>query len=79
MTERRITMGEVVTAFDDNRVIECFGVGTACTISPVNRIVYGDRTLVFSDRKSNLATRLLKTLTDIQYGNVSKPEWQVVF
>lgn len=81
VSERVITMAEFVTALDENRVVEVFGAGTACVVCPVNRVTYGDRALHIPTMENGpkLATRFLTTLNDIQYGHVSKPEWQVIF
>ena len=73
-------MAELVTALDENRVQEVFGAGTACVVCPVNRVTYGDRTLHIPTMENGpkLATRFLETLNGIQYGTISKPEWQMV-
>lgn len=80
VAEKTITMGELVTALDEDRVIEVFGAGTACVVCPVNKVTYGDRELHIPTMENGpkLATRFLSTLNDIQYGHISKPEWQVV-
>ena len=74
-------MSELVAAVDNDRVLEVFGTGTACVVCPVSRIAYGDRLLQIPTMRNGakLATRFLTTLNDIQYGNVDKPEWQLVF
>jgi branched-chain amino acid aminotransferase len=43
--ERRITISEIVEAHDRGTLRECFGTGTAATISHVRRIRYGNRDL----------------------------------
>lgn len=43
VVERRISMDEVLQAHDRGALMECFGTGTAATLSHVNRIRYGDR------------------------------------
>ena len=80
MSERPVTMAELVTTLDENRVQEVFGAGTACVVCPVNRVTYGDRTLHIPTMENGpkLATRFLETLNGIQYGTISKPEWQMV-
>jgi len=80
VSERPVTMAELVTALDENRVQEVFGAGTACVVCPVNRVTYGDRTLHIPTMENGpkLATRFLETLNGIQYGTISKPEWQMV-
>jgi branched-chain amino acid aminotransferase len=41
--ERRVSIDEVLTAFDRGSLVECFGTGTAATVSHVRRLRYGDR------------------------------------
>jgi branched-chain amino acid aminotransferase len=41
--ERRLAIDEIVSAADRGTLRECFGVGTAATLSHVRRIRYGDR------------------------------------
>jgi len=77
VSERPITMGELVTAVDQNRVLEMFGAGTASVVCPVNRVEYNGRLLTIpTDGGLPLATRFLTTLSDIQYGVVNRPDWQ---
>ena len=40
VTERRLTMSEILKAKDEGRLIEMFGTGTAAIISPVGSIMY---------------------------------------
>jgi branched-chain amino acid aminotransferase len=81
VTERAVTMKELVDALDQGRVKEVFGAGTACVVCPVNKVTYGDRVLEIPtmDDGAPLATRFLNTLNDIQYGNSSREGWQVIF
>lgn len=44
--ERRVSIEEVVAAHKQGRLRECFGTGTAATLSHVRRIRYGDDDLV---------------------------------
>jgi branched-chain amino acid aminotransferase len=45
VSERRISIDEIATAHDRGELRECFGTGTAATLSPVRRIRYRDRDL----------------------------------
>jgi branched-chain amino acid aminotransferase len=40
VTEKSLKMGEVIKAIQENRLIECFGAGTAVIVSPVKAIHY---------------------------------------
>ena len=55
-----------------------FGAGTACVVSPIERIYYmGDNLLIPTLENSNsLYKQLLNTLLDIQYGRIQHP-WAV--
>jgi len=79
VTERPVTMAELVEALDEGRVKEVFGAGTACVVCPVNRVTYGERVLDIPTMENGpkLATKFLNTLNDLQYGRVKKDAWQV--
>lgn len=81
VSEATITMAELVEALEEDRVLEVFGAGTACVVCPVNKITYGEKVLHIPTMENGpkLAGRFLQTLNDIQYGRVSKPEWQCIF
>lgn len=40
VTERALPMAEFLQALKEKRVLECFGAGTACVISPINGVHY---------------------------------------
>ena len=40
VTERSITMSELLNANKENRLVEMFGSGTAAIISPVGSVMY---------------------------------------
>jgi branched-chain amino acid aminotransferase len=69
VTERRITIDEVVSAAKDGTLEESFGTGTAAVITPVGSITYKGETYKVNDFKLGpLAEKLFNTLTAIQYG-----------
>nr|XP_023672487.1 branched-chain-amino-acid aminotransferase, cytosolic isoform X1 [Paramormyrops kingsleyae] len=70
VSERCITMADLLRALKENRVKEIFGSGTACVVSPVGRILYQGENLLIPCKEDfpPLASRLVKELTDIQYG-----------
>lgn len=78
VSERRITMHEVVKALSENRLLEIFGAGTACVVCPVRLIHYlgKDYSIPTMEHKEPITMRFLKELTDIQYGRTSHP-WAV--
>ncbi|PNF21393.1 Branched-chain-amino-acid aminotransferase, cytosolic [Cryptotermes secundus] len=78
VSERSIPMSEVVHLLSENRLLELFGAGTACVVSPVASISYRGETLhIPTERhKYPIYAKFRQTLTDIQYGRVSHP-WAV--
>lgn len=42
MSERYITMSDLTTALEENRVKEMFGAGTACVVCPISKILYNN-------------------------------------
>ncbi|KAJ1953580.1 branched-chain-amino-acid transaminase bat2, partial [Dipsacomyces acuminosporus] len=75
VSERRVTMRDLVKAIDEERLLEAFGAGTACVVCSVSEILYEGKTLNIpvdpSDPKAvfgPLTKRLRDELLDIQYG-----------
>ena len=69
VSERRLSMDEVLKAHDDNSLTEVFGSGTAAVISPVGEIRYGDRNIdIANSSPGKIASKLYDTLTAIQSG-----------
>ncbi|KAJ1354299.1 hypothetical protein KIN20_011182 [Parelaphostrongylus tenuis] len=83
VTERDFTMGELKAAVNENRVHEFFASGTAVIVTPIEKVLYitgeQEETLRFpaKDHDDSLSQRMLKALTDIYYGRVSRPGWTV--
>ncbi|XP_034240326.1 branched-chain-amino-acid aminotransferase, cytosolic [Thrips palmi] len=78
VSERKITMAEVIKLMNENRLLEMFGAGTACIVSPVASIHYKDITINVptGSQENPLYYRLERALTSIQYGRVQHP-WAV--
>ncbi|XP_077871193.1 branched-chain-amino-acid aminotransferase, cytosolic isoform X3 [Ictidomys tridecemlineatus] len=68
VSERYLTMDDLTTALEGNRVREMFGSGTACVVCPVSDILYKGETIHIPTMENGpkLATRILGKLTDIQ-------------
>ncbi len=74
VTERKISIDEVMNAHSSGNLQEIFGSGTAAVISPVGEIKYGDTTISIGDGSVGpVANRFFQTLTDIQYGKSEDP------
>ncbi|KAH8292723.1 hypothetical protein KR018_007187, partial [Drosophila ironensis] len=79
VTEATITMPQVCELLNQGRLLELFGAGTACVVSPVNRINYMGQDLYIPtmEQEKPVHELIRETLTDIQYGRVDHP-WSVV-
>lgn len=79
VTERRISIDEVMDAHANGKLQECFGSGTAAVISPVGEIKYKDKVAKLGNGEVGpWARRLFDTITDIQYGRTDDPEGWVM-
>lgn len=84
VVEKKMTMPQLRDAIKDNRMVEIFGAGTACIVSPVKCISYEGEDLQIpldpenpKEQAGPFTRRLNKTILDIQYGEVEHP-WSVV-
>ena len=74
VSERRISIDDVISAHSTGKLQEIFGSGTAAVISPVGEIKYRDQNLSVGDGKVGpVSMRLYTALTDIQYGKSEDP------
>ncbi|XP_052800594.1 branched-chain-amino-acid aminotransferase, cytosolic-like [Mya arenaria] len=75
VTERDYTMKEITKALNENRLLEMFGAGTACVVSPVEGVLYNGEMLKIPTMTNPYVTnRCMKELLDIQYGRTSS-DW----
>lgn len=69
VSERRISIDEVIETAKSGEMKECFGTGTAAVISPVGEIQHGDVRVVINGGKIGpSAQSLYDEITGIQYG-----------
>ncbi|MFZ5586024.1 MAG: branched-chain amino acid aminotransferase [Thermodesulfobacteriota bacterium] len=79
VSERRLTIDEVIAAQKEGRLQEAFGTGTAAVISPVGSITYRGETFPVGDGKTGkLSLKLYEELTGIQMGTRPDPFGWVV-
>ncbi|XP_036140729.1 branched-chain-amino-acid aminotransferase, cytosolic isoform X2 [Monomorium pharaonis] len=80
VTEKSITMKEIMQLLSENRLLEMFGAGTACVISPVSYINFHDQILYVPtmEQPKPIYQRLKKHLLDIQYGVIPDHPWSLV-
>ncbi|MGN7386689.1 branched-chain amino acid aminotransferase [Sporosarcina sp. SAFN-015] len=79
VSERKISMDEIRSAYDEGKLEEVFGTGTAAVISPVGELNWDGYKMVVNNCETGpLATRLFDTLSNIQNGKVEDPfNWVV--
>ncbi|XP_076178920.1 branched chain amino acid transaminase isoform X2 [Ptiloglossa arizonensis] len=79
VTERTFCMDEVCQLLLENRLLELFGSGTACVISPISYIEFLGRPLHIPTLKHSepVYKKFLQHLTDIQYGVIPDHPWAI--
>ena len=71
VTERKVSLDEIIDALKENRLDEAFVTGTAAVVSPVGKLRIGDEEYVIGDGKTGKITQMLyDTLTGIQRGKI---------
>lgn len=79
VSERRISIDELAQAYDEGRLLEAFGSGTAAVISPIGELRWGDKIMKINNGEiGEISQKLYDTLTGIQWGKIEGPEgWSV--
>ncbi len=79
MSERSLTIDEVIDAARNGKLQEAFGTGTAAVISPVGQITYkGEDHIVAGGKMGELSQRLYNEIVGIQYGEKADPYgWRI--
>ncbi|MGN0633578.1 MAG: branched-chain amino acid aminotransferase [Oscillospiraceae bacterium] len=71
VSERRITIEEVAKAYDEGKLDEVFGTGTAAVISPVGHLKWGDKIMTINNNEiGSISQMLYDTMTGIQWGKI---------
>ena len=74
VSERKISIDELLQAHASKKLQEVFGAGTAAVISPVGEIKYHDRVFSIADGKVGpVARKYYDAITGIQYGKAEDP------
>ena len=69
VSERKISIDEIIDALKSGKMEEFWGCGTAAVVSPVGELYYEGETYTINDNKIGETTQMLyDTLTDIQWG-----------
>jgi branched-chain amino acid aminotransferase len=79
VSERKISIHEIIDTAKSGRLKEAFGAGTAAVISPVGQITYkGEDFMVAGGKMGEVSERLYNELIAIQYGYKEDPYgWRV--
>jgi branched-chain amino acid aminotransferase len=79
VTERKVSIDEVIEGINSGKLIEMFGCGTAAIIAPVGALWYKGTNYTVSDGKTGKLTQFLfDELTGIQSGERPDPYGWVV-
>lgn len=71
VSERRISIDEVAKAYDEGKLVESFGTGTAAVISPIGELKWGDKIMTINNGKiGEISQKLYDNLTGIQWGKI---------
>jgi branched-chain amino acid aminotransferase len=79
VSERRVSIDEVIGAAKSGKLDEMWGTGTAAVVSPVGELGYGgQRIKVANGQMGPLTQKLYDAITAIQYGEAPDPHgWAV--
>ena len=68
---RKISIEEIAEAYDNGKLDEVFGTGTAAVISPVGHLKWGDKVMEINNNKIGPVSQMLyDTMTGIQWGKI---------
>ncbi|HSR11279.1 MAG TPA: branched-chain amino acid aminotransferase [Thermodesulfobacteriota bacterium] len=74
VSERMISLDEILSALESGKVKEAFASGTAAVISPVGSLAYRGKKFVINNGKVGpLAQKLYDQIMGIQYGKIKDP------
>jgi branched-chain amino acid aminotransferase len=74
VSERKVSIEEVMEAHGAGKLDEVFGSGTAAVISPVGEIKYDEKIITIAKGQVGpMANRFFTAITDIQYGRSEAP------
>lgn len=76
--ERQISIDELIEAYKDNLFTECFGTGTAATVSYIKTLAYKGFDMHFDTSKLEVAQKLKNRFDEIRYGKIpDNHQWLV--
>ncbi len=76
--ERAISIDELIAEYEAGNLKECFGTGTAATITLIKELGYRDMAIKFDVDSLKIAATIKKQLSDIREGNATdKHGWML--
>ena len=70
--ERKLSIDEVIEAYNNGKLNEVFGTGTAAVISPVGELFdNGSKMIINNNEIGSISQKLYDTITGIQWGKIS--------
>ena len=71
VTERKISIDDLVLAYENGTLEEAFGTGTAAVVSPIGSLLWNGTPMVINQGNiGDLVRRLYDTITGIQSGRI---------
>lgn len=71
VSERKLSVAEIEKAYDEGKLKEAFGTGTAAVISPIGQLKAGDKVMEINNNQiGELSQKLYDTMTGIQWGKI---------
>lgn len=71
VSERKISIHDIVEAFENGTLEEAFGTGTAAVVSPIGSLLWNGTLMSINQGNiGELVARLYDTITGIQYGRI---------
>ena len=71
VSERLLSVDELVSALENGRLEEAWGCGTAAVVSPIGKLAYGEKEYIVGGGKIGEVTqKLYDLLTGIQWGKI---------
>lgn len=78
VSTRDLSIDEVCQAYDEGKVTEVFGTGTAAVIANVNKIKYQDKIMEFDVAKAETAAWVKSTVNNMRNQSIADPYGWVV-
>ena len=79
VTERLISIDEIIQEHNNGSLKECFGTGTAAVVAPVGKLAYKNNEYVINNAEvGTVSQTAYDNLVNIQKGNAADPfNWVV--